>query len=318
MGNNHDKTNNKQTGGTRATRKNIYKVAKNNKMNGGGFLDTFFGGVEKKPIDEDTPDDATPIPDATPVETPIITGTPVETPVIGETSDETPVIGETSDDEETPDANKKKEGSFFSSIVESAGQILDADKEEEQEQEQEQEPVKSPLDTNQILRSIAGLTAEIVTLQKMLLGETVEQPSSSVPMTMSDLDVSPEQVVDSSQGPLGMSDPDSTPEQEPVVESSQGPLGMSDLDSTPEPVVESSIGLGETDGEEEGEDGETLGQGDGLGSNQLDDTAGTMNIDELNTDSVESKEEGDAAPQPGGKKKAKKNTTRRKQLYQKK
>ena len=125
----------------------------------------------------------------------------------------------------------------------------------------------------------------------MLLGETVEQPSSSVPMTMSDLDVSPEQVVDSSQGPLG----------------------MSDLDSTPEPVVESSIGLGETDGEEEGEDGETLGQGDGLGSNQLDDTAGTMN-----TDSVESKEEGDAAPQPGGKKKAKKNTTRRKQLYQKK
>ena len=300
MGNNHDKTNNKQTGGTRATRKNIYKVAKNNKMNGGGFLDTFFGGVENKPIDEDTPDDATP------VETPIITGTPVETPVIGETSDE------------TPDANKKEEGSFFSSIVESAGQILDADKEEEQEQEQEQEPVKSPLDTNQILRSIAGLTAEIVTLQKMLLGETVEQPSSSVPMTMSDLDVSPEQVVDSSQGPLGMSDPDSTPEQEPVVESSQGPLGMSDLDSTPEPVVDSSIGLGETDGEEEGEDGETLGQGDGLGSNQLDDTAGTMNIDELNTDSVESKEEGDAAPQPGGKKKAKKNTTRRKQLYQKK
>ena len=290
MGNNHDKTNNKQTGGTRATRKNIYKVAKNNKMNGGGFLDTFFGGVENKPIDEDTPDDATPIPDATPVETPIITGTPVETPVIGETSDETPVIGETPDDVK-PDANKKEEGSFFSSIVESAGQILDADKEEEQEQEQEQEPVKSPLDTNQILRSIAGLTAEIVTLQKMLLGETVEQPSSSVPMTMSDLDVSPEQVVDSSQGPLG----------------------MSDLDSTPEPVVESSIGLGETDGEEEGEDGETLGQGDGLGSNQLDDTAGTMN-----TDSVESKEEGDAAPQPGGKKKAKKNTTRRKQLYQKK
>ena len=306
MGNNHDKTNNKQTGGTRATRKNIYKVAKNNKMNGGGFLDTFFGGVENKPIDEDTPDDATP------VETPIITGTPVETPVIGETSDEAPVIGETPDDVK-PDANKKEEGSFFSSIVESAGQILDADKEEEQEQEQEQEPVKSPLDTNQILRSIAGLTAEIVTLQKMLLGETVEQPSSSVPMTMSDLDVSPEQVVDSSQGPLGMSDPDSTPEQEPVVESSQGPLGMSDLDSTPEPVVESSIGLGETDGEEEGEDGETLGQGDGLGSNQLDDTAGTMN-----TDSVESKEEGDAAPQPGGKKKAKKNTTRRKQLYQKK
>ena len=317
MGNNHDKTNNKQTGGTRATRKNIYKVAKNNKMNGGGFLDTFFGGVEKKPIDEDTPDDATPVETpiitGTPVETPIITGTPVETPVIGETSDETPVIGETSDDEETPDANKKKEGSFFSSIVESAGQILDADKEEEQEQEQEQEPVKSPLDTNQILRSIAGLTAEIVTLQKMLLGETVEQPSSSVPMRMSDLDVSPEQVVDSSQGQMIMSDPDSTPEQEPVVESSQGPLGMSDLDSTPEPVVESSIGLGETDGEEEGEDGETLGQGDGLGSNQLDDTAGTMN-----TDSVESKEEGDAAPQPGGKKKAKKNTTRRKQLYQKK
>jgi len=311
MGNNHDKTNNKQTGGTRATRKNIYKVAKNNKMNGGGFLDTFFGGVENKPIDEDTPDDATP------VETPIITGTPVETPVIGETSDETPVIGETPDDVK-PDANKKEEGSFFSSIVESAGQILDADKEEEQEQEQEQEPVKSPLDTNQILRSIAGLTAEIVTLQKMLLGETVEQPSSSVPMTMSDLDVSPEQVVDSSQGPLGMSDPDSTPEQEPVVESSQGPLGMSDpdstpeqepvvessqgplgmsdLDSTPEPVVESSIGLGETDGEEEGEDGETLGQGDGL----------------------ESKEEGDAAPQPGGKKKAKKNTTRRRKLFEKK
>ena len=304
MGNNHDKTNNKQTGGTRATRKNIYKVAKNNKMNGGGFLDTFFGGVEKKPIDEDTPDDATPIPDATPVETPIITGTPVETPVIGETSGETPVIGETPDDVK-PDANKKKEGSFFSSIVESAGQILDADKEEEQEQEQEQEPVKSPLDTNQILRSIAGLTAEIVTLQKMLLGETVEQPSSSVPMTMSDLDVSPEQVVDSSQGPLGMSDPDSTPEQEPVVESSIG-LGETD---------------GETDGEEEGEDGETLGQGDGLGSNQLDDTAGTMNIDELKTDSVESNEEeenNNVAQQPGGKKKAKKNTTRRKQLYQKK
>ena len=134
----------------------------------------------------------------------------------------------------------------------------------------------------------------------MLLGEIVEQPSGSVPMRMSDLD--------------------STLEQEPVVESSQGPLGMSDLDSTPEqePVVESSIGLGETDGEEEGEDGETLGQGDGLGSNQFDDTAGTMNIDKLNTDSVESKEEGDAAPQPGGKKKAKKNTTRRKQLYQKK
>ena len=299
MGNNHDKTNNKQTGGTRATRKNIYKVAKNNKMNGGGFLDTFFGGVEKKPIDEDTPDDATPVETpiitGTPVETPIITGTPVETPVIGETSGETPVIGETPDDVK-PDANKKEEGSFFSSIVESAGQILDADKEEEQEQEQEQEPVKSPLDTNQILRSIAGLTAEIVTLQKMLLGETVEQPSSSVPMRMSDLDVSPEQVVDSSQGQMIMSDPDSTPEQEPVVESSQGPLGMSDLDSTPEPVVESSIGLGETDGEEEGEDGETLGQGDGL----------------------ESKEEGDATPQPGGKKKAKKNTTRRKQLYQKK
>ena len=47
MGNNHDKTNNKQTGGTRATRKNIYKDAKKNKMNGGGFLDTFFGGDPK-------------------------------------------------------------------------------------------------------------------------------------------------------------------------------------------------------------------------------------------------------------------------------
>ena len=111
MGNNHDKTNNKQTGGTRATRKNIYKVAKNNKMNGGGFLDTFFGGVENKPIDEDTPDDATPVETpiitGTPVETPIITGTPVETPVIGETSGETPVIGETPDDVK-PDANKKR------------------------------------------------------------------------------------------------------------------------------------------------------------------------------------------------------------------
>ena len=89
---------------------------------------------------------------------------------------------------------------------------------------------------------------------------------------------------------------------------------MSDLYSNSEPVVPSNIGLGQ---EEEGEDGETLGQGDGLGSNQLDDTAGTMNIDELNTDSVESKEEGDAAPQPGGKKKAKKNTTRRRKLFEK-
>jgi hypothetical protein len=287
MGNNHDKTNNKQTGGTRATRKNIYKVAKNNKMNGGGFLDTFFGGVEKKPI-----------PDATPVETPVITGTPVETPVIGE----------------TPGDNKEKEGTFLSSIQDSVGQIFDADtkeeEEEEEEEQEEEEPVKSPLDTNQILLSIAGLTEEIVKLQKILLGEIVEQPSGSVPMRMSDLD--------------------STPEQKPVVESSIG-LGDQEEGEDGETLGQGD-GLGSSqlntdsvesneEGEEGGEDGETLGQGDGLGSNQLDDTDGTMNTNELKPDSVESNEEEDntnVGQQPGGQKKKKKNTTRRRKLFEKK
>ena len=261
MGNNHDKTNNKQTGGTRATRKNIYKVAKNNKMNGGGFIETFLGG------------------NPTENETPIVTGTPVETPdketsVVTpdkETSVVTPV--ETPDEETsvdvTPDANKEKEETLFGSIQNSVGQIFDADTDankEEAVEEEEEEPVKSPLDTNQILLRIADLTSEIVKLQKILLGEIVEQPVEEQGPVYEEPNT----------GTMNVSELDSSSTAE--YQPNTGTMNVSDLEVTPEQesVVESSIGLGETDGEETGEDGDSLGQ-----SVDLNDTAGTMNINEL-------------------------------------
>jgi hypothetical protein len=134
---------------------------------------------------------------------------------------------------------------------------------------------------------------EVIKLQQMLIPSQVstimkedeeeiyspaeEIQSDAGPMRVSDLDASP---VDA--GPMRVSDLDASP-----VDA--GPMQVSELNASPEVGDEQEVG-------------------DDLGTDSLEQEG----ADELGADDSDKK---DVAEQPGGKKKAKKNVTRRRKLF---
>ena len=326
MGNNHDKTNNKQSGGKRVSRKNIYRVVKNNKMNGGGFLDTFFGGDPPTTPTPGTILDAPPPPPTTPGT--IVDATPPPTPDVTPIPDVTPTPDPTSTPDPTPTPDNKEESKGFLSQVgdsitnigatvkDSAQQIFNAEEETkvEEEEEEGEEDTNDTLDIDELklenntiktimMNKVSELMTEVIKLQQMLIPSQVstimkddeeeiyspaeEIPSDAGPMRVSDLDASP-----ADAGPMQVSDLDAGPMQVSELNTSPvdaGPMRVSELNTSPEVGDEQEVG-------------------DDLGTDSLEQEG----ADELGADDSDKK---DVAEQPGGKKKAKKNVTRRRKLF---
>jgi hypothetical protein len=310
MENNQEKSNYKQSGGKRVSRKNIYKVVKNKKMNGGGFLDTFLGGDPPTTPTPGTIVDATPPPPpTTPTPGTIVDNTPTldATP----TPDATPIPDATPTPDPTPTPDNKEESKGFLSQVgdsitnigatvkDSAQQIFNAeeetkvdDAEEEGEEGEEEEDTNETLDIDEL--KLENNTIKTIMMNKVseLMTEVIKLQQMLIPSQVSTIMKEDEEEFPSDAGPMRMSELNTSPAEESQTDA--GPMRVSELNASPEVGDEQEVG-------------------DDLGTDSLEqEGADELGADELGADDSDKK---DVAEQPGGKKKAKKNVTRRRKLF---